>query len=212
MVLYKYMSETFGTALLQYGSFQIGTLYGYRRSELARGISDPTEGRMTVRIDIDEAHFETESDVPKRLATQGILELAPGAKVMNMRLSDIHTRMRWTSQDLYLWCASSELSRQAMQSVGGATMCIEISNLIDFFEVLSRHVPAEFRGTFPVEYRERVVDWKDSVHPALIKEDVSFMPQREVRAIWKPINMHARLAEIRGWAPELCKFCRRVEI
>ncbi|WP_157353131.1 hypothetical protein [Aliarcobacter butzleri] len=71
-------------------------------------------------------------------------------------------------------------------------------------------------GCFEVKYQSREENWnkKDfGIHPCLIKENKEeYVEQKEIRAIWEPINENIYIEPIFVKSLELCKYLKKVNL
>jgi len=92
------------------------------------------------------------------------------------------------SQDLYIYCLSSEYSPAVMKEFG-CDACLEIIRPNEFFEAVSRRIrhKAKFEGLGPITYMDKTIHYSrpHTLHPAVMK-DIEFKYQSEWRAIWVP--------------------------
>jgi hypothetical protein len=215
-MLYKYSTHYYGHGLAKLGLFRIGTLEDYRKTEHGLGISDPTEGEKTISVDIISEHYKTGSDVPKSLSELGIVKTDSLSK--NIYLEEIHVKTNFHSKNLFIWCGSYERSKDVMTKFKDADTCVEIFDVERFIAVLCQIMSlndARFLGIFKVVYQNRNEKWvkeNDSLglHPALIKGE-SDEGQKEVRAIWEPIN-DVPINPIHGRCGGLSNYCRVVDL
>lgn len=214
MNLYKYSNSYYARGLAQIGLYRIGTLGDFRKLEHLEGISDTEEGVKFVNVDIENEVFKTGAEVPKNLASLGLIRCDDSST--NITLTNIHTTHTLIAPDAYIWCASTEKSAEVMSQFGGANTCVEIHDVPRFITVLNQimlTMDVIFLGVFEVQYRNRSENWKrDSLglHPALIKS-LDFQLQKEVRAIWVPRHSDP-IEPTHGRCDGLANYCRVVAV
>jgi hypothetical protein len=216
MHLYKYLPSVFSQALLKRGSVRIGTLSDFRRSEHKSGISDPSEGTKVVNLDIvEEEKYDYLTEAPEAL--QGFIEINGVCK--NLTLNHIHTATRYISQDVYIYCLSSERSITVLESLEGAEICLELLYQEEFFRDLNRIMSlvfkSTFEGLFECTYQDRFENLSSGhdpigLDPSIIKEP-QFSDQKEIRAIWRPNNKET-IQPITINSPHLGAYFRNVDI
>lgn len=183
--LYKYSNSYFGNGLAKIGLFRIGTLYDYRNEEHKNGIFDSTEGIKSISVEIEKETYETGDEVPANLSHLGIIKADRSST--NIVLEDIYTNHIIDSENLWLWCCSSDKSKSVMNSFEGTDTCVEIFDPINFIRILSNILSidgANFLGLFEVNYANKNEKWNKSnlgIHPALIK-DYKFHPQKRAKS------------------------------
>lgn len=192
MPLYKYGKRRHLANLVVRGEVVVGTLYDYRRQEHEQGISDPREGTKTVSTHIDDLHI-TEPGDPRAQAYErfGLIHFG---NATNVRIRDITLSQSVNSPDYLLYCLSTRLSKATMAQFGGADACVEITDPLAFFRVLTDLVSSiyavRYLGAFAVQYQSREEEWNGTdmgLYPALIKGPEASL-QHEVRAIWEPVR------------------------
>lgn len=196
MVLFKYLQRKHLEGFLSKGSIRIGTLYDYRRIErYGSVIGDDYEGL-----------YETELSIPGG----GVVDMATNSydaeafrKYFLHNRPDLHDRKvklvfqpktklitRSTSQNLYIYCMSSEYNEHVMKEFK-CDSCLEIINPEYFFAAISKRIrhKASFDGYVEVSYLNKRAHYTKphSLHPAIMK-DPKYEYQKEWRAIWSPIK------------------------
>jgi hypothetical protein len=79
--MYKFIKSEFASLMYLYGYIRIGTLHDFRRTEHAKGISDPKEGKKSIshvidKLAINQANWDAQQSNPDLLALEK-LGIAP---------------------------------------------------------------------------------------------------------------------------------------
>ena len=207
--LYKYTQRHYVQAMLDVGTYRIGTLEEYRNEErFGSEIGDAEEGRKTTYSDdqlIDWGKPDTVPDFAKRF-----VKVTPGR---NPILRNVVLNRNEASPNCYIYFVSKRLDSVLMRQFS-CDAVVEIVNLPPFFEALSATLcdAGKTNGKCLIAecvygQRSRHYSQEDSVHPALLK-DVRFKHQEEVRAIWSAST--DSLQGIVLQCPEARRFCRMV--
>jgi len=179
------------------GTIRIGTLFDFRRKEHSQGVADQSEGTKSI-LARPAREIITEDQAEKDAFFKMI-----GVRVHGKITAPTGTSFvqKQTSPDYFIFCASTELSRNVQAEFESTDACIEINDVRGFLEevtgTLHAVAPVHFEGIYEVRYSERIEEqsltyFRDfdptrGHHPALIKEP-SFRRQKEVRAIWRPTS------------------------
>lgn len=190
--LYKFLPKRYLEAFLNRGCLKIGTLYEYRKIEdYGNVIGDKNEGLHKTELflpgggEIDLASNSLEAEYfrkhvlrPDQQDAKVKIVLEDGARLI------AHSN----SQDLYIYCMSSEYNPSVMKEFG-CDACLEIFRPNEFFEAISRKIrhKAEFNELGPIKYMDKTTHYSQphTIHPAAMK-DVEYDYQNEWRAIWVP--------------------------
>jgi hypothetical protein len=191
--LYKYIHAR-DLVHVQRGSFRIGTLAEYRRTEsYGNEIGDKHEGMISTRMAPGVERNVTLGD--------GSLEsnllasvIARGPKsIINITLgADVRFHIENWSNDVYVFSTSSKFDPSTMDRLG-YDACVEIHQPERFFIALDRSMQRRGSVTYDelheITYRDKNADYlkPHTVHPALIK-DPRFEYQAEFRALWTPVD------------------------
>lgn len=105
-----------------------------------------------------------------------------------------------------------------MSEIEGADSCYHITHVEAFINILTDSlnsiIPVRFKGLQKVMYKERNEVWNGlnwGRSPSLIKEP-EFSEQREVRAIWEPINYQQSIKPMVIGNHRLISTCTRLPI
>ncbi|HVK79600.1 MAG TPA: hypothetical protein VM915_03220 [Verrucomicrobiae bacterium] len=213
--------------ILDGGSFRIGTLYDYRKTE-AHGaeVGDPREGKVGARSQV----LSWSSSDPKLrddhaaqfvrggnsvVFTEGSsISFGAGGSISfgtnGVSLRNVALRLELQVQDLYVFSFSAEPSAELMRRMG-YDACYEISDVDKFLTLLATSLSAKLVGWSAVLYRSKEMHYNEarSINPALIKEP-PFAYQKECRALWQP-SAPTILPQIVG-APEAAKLCSIMDL
>lgn len=214
--LYKYLPKRYLEAFLTHGSLKIGTLFEYRKTETYGDvIGDKDEGLHKTELflpgggEIDLASISPEADYfrkhllrPDQQDSRVKIILEDGARIV------AHSN----SQDLYIYCMTSEYSPSVMKEFG-CDACLEIVRPTEFFQAISRKIryKAKFSGLGAINYMDKTTHYTQphTMHPAVMK-DVKYEYQKEWRVIWVPdqtprqpifINVPRAIRHCRPYAP-----------
>lgn len=214
--LFKYLPKRYLDAFLTCGSLKIGTLYEYRRTEAyGEVIGDKDEGLHKTELflpgggEIDLASNSPEAEYfrkyvlrPDQQDSKVKIILEDGARLV------AHSN----SQDLYIYCVTSEYSSSVMKEFG-CDACLEIVRPTEFFQAISRKIrhKAKFNGLGEIEYMDKTAHYTQphTIHPAAMKDE-KYEYQKEWRAIWVPekaprqplfINVPRAIRHCRPYAP-----------
>ncbi len=213
--MYRYSVSQYNAQLLNLGIVRVGTLHDFRKSEHARGIGDPQEGKKRVKKDIEHIEVDGPNDPNAGMLEMfGAIRLGPGAGVT---LRNVRLVKSFDHPNCFIFCTSKRRSAKTMAEFDGADSCVEIFDIERFYSLLTYALnlitPVTFRGLFDVVYQDREEDWngKDwGHHPARIKER-HFLPQYELRAIWEPKYGQVIEPTLVGHF-RLGQFCRLVQV
>jgi hypothetical protein len=186
-----------------YGYIRIGTLHDFRRTEHAKGISDPKEGKKSIshsidKLEVNHANRETQQSNPDLLALEKLGMVQIG-RTGTLVVRDVKLQHDFDSQDCFIYCLSHQYSADMYGLFGDADMCLEITDLDNFFSCITHELkkihPINFSGVSKVSYQKRNGKWNGSdlgSDPILIKEDIPcYRDQKELRAVWKtPPGIH----------------------
>lgn len=214
--LYKYLPKRYLEAFLARGSLKIGTLHEYRQTKAyGHVIGDKNEGLHKTELflegggEIDLASNSQEAEYfrkhvlrPDQHDAIGKIILADGARLV----------AHGNSQDLYIYCMTSEYSPTVMKEFG-CDSCLELVRPNEFCEAISRKIRhrAMFNGLGPISYQNKTTHYTrpHTLHPAVMK-DLEYEYQKEWRAIWIPekapekplfINVPRAIRHCRPYAP-----------
>ncbi|VVP34994.1 hypothetical protein PS870_04518 [Pseudomonas fluorescens] len=211
--VFKYSSREFNERLLLLGNTRIGTLYDFRRTEHARGIADPQEGKKEVAHHITEVTDKDKESIHwKAIEAFGFMSFEGGENIKVIGGTFIN---QFDEPDCYMHCSSADYTYDAMSQLENADSCVEVFDALGFYrritETLNMLVGVNFEGVFKVKYMKRNSLWNGSdwgEHPALIKEP-EYKRQVEIRAIWTPKNSKP-ISPVFLNDVGLIKFCRRI--
>ena len=186
-----------------YGYIRIGTLHDFRRTEHAKGISDPKEGKKSIshsidKLEVNHANRETQQSNPDLLALEK-LGIARIEKVGSFVMMGVTVQSDIDSHDCFIYCLSHQYSADMYSLFGDADTCLEITDSDNFFACITDELkkihPINFSGVSKVSYQKRNEKWNGSdlgSDPILIKEDIPrYRDQKELRAVWKtPPGIH----------------------
>lgn len=202
MRLYKYLKKTHAELLLNHGKLRLGTLYEYRDMDTyGTVIGDQNEGKSSRFMEI-RRNCWTSNNQPE--FTKSFFKLESGA---TLNISGITLVKTQESQDFYLYCITEEFNKDTLIDFD-YDCCVVIEHSAQFFAAISRTIrhKARFDGVHKCQYMPRLQphDSIKEVHPAIIK-DPTYQRQKEVRALWAPINssITPRVIQCRDAA----KFC-----
>ncbi|WP_157731407.1 hypothetical protein [Azotobacter chroococcum] len=188
--VFRYSKKKYNDSLLKLGGIRIGTLHDFRKAEHKQGISDPNEGKRIIRHHIPYVNSDDEDSIHlKAIQMFGVIKVANG---LNCTFENVNMAMDFNLPDCFVYCVSSCLSRNVMGQFEGADSCVEVVDVMRFFnrltDTLHRNVPIRDFVLSEVKYQSRDEVWNNKdlgVHPAFIKES-EFSSQFEVRMIWIP--------------------------
>jgi hypothetical protein len=222
---YKYFDSALRTKILEEGSFRIGTLYDYRKTE-AHGaeIGDSREGKIGAH-----SHVLSWSSSNPRITNEhassfvrgnavvfgegSSISFGPGGAIEfganGVALRNVGLRSELQVLDLYVFSFSLAASNDLMRRMGYGA-CFEISDIDEFLRQLPPPNGARLAGWAAVSYQPREMHFEAAkrTNPALIKEPV-FSYQQEFRAIWEPSTRPIQAAFVQ--APDVAKgLCHEV--
>ena len=214
--IFKYLRPEHADRMVESGLIRIGSLYGYRSSEIPdTERDDPVEGTATVSIG-PGPWSRLGSDLPPSFH-----QFATGIKIHpTARLAvtggGFFNIVR-APPNAFIYCACLQFEPSLSHAFGGA--CVEIFRVGTFLELLtaSLELPDDLgvawatRGYFGnCQYglREQHIAQFSSVDPYLAKAQ-SYVHQREARAIWIPTRMVPPLYVDRR-IDDLAQICQRV--
>lgn len=196
---YRFSERKHNLSLLNKGELRIGTLHDFRSMEHKTGIADPSEGKKFVTHDIDKLHVE-DSQNPENTQSKdfrALLEFFPEytqEQFSNLTIQGLTFRVPVVSPNVFLLCTSYSGTRKTMRQFEGADSCLRLANPSGFYpmltEILSDTVPVVFRGVEIIQYHMQADTWNGAdwgENPAVIKHP-DYRRQKEMRAIWEPIN------------------------
>lgn len=197
MPLYRYSSQRYTHNLFSLGLIRIGTLHDFRSIEHKQGIADPQEGKKSVEHHIQQAFFNEQfkdHNHSRALKAFGIMDVDSIGGSANVFLDRVTLRQSFNYPDRFIFCFSDSYSLLTMSEFEGADSCYHIIHVEAFINILTDSlnsiIPVRFKGIQKVMYKERNEIWNGlnwGRSPSLIKEP-EFSEQREVRAIWEPVN------------------------
>ena len=216
--MYRFHKEEYNNQLLSNGKTRIGTLYSYRNAELDKGIADINEGKKTVNYQFSEnaiiggKHNNQEN---KDFQAANLFGTAYADETSTIYLGNAKTSQNIESKNYYILCLAKDIDAK----FENYDSCLEIISE-SFFEeltiVINKHTPVNYLGCFEVEYRSREENWnkKDfGINPCLIKENKKkYVQQKEIRAIWEPVNENIHIEPIFVESLELCKYLKKVNL
>lgn len=157
MRLFKYLPKEYLKAFFRTGSLKLGTLYEYRKVEVyGTVIGDQDEGLHKTELflpgggEIELASASPEADFfrkhvlrPDQQDSNVKIVLEDGARLI------AHSN----SQDLYVYCMTSEFDEGVMRQFG-CDACMEILRPRDFFRAISKRIGGGNRleGVVPIQY------------------------------------------------------------
>lgn len=212
---FRYSGQKYNDALLALGNVRVGTLHDFRRIEHKRGVSDPREGTKSVSHYISSV---TDKDVGStNLDALKKFEIFDVSDCKDWAINNIHISREFEYPDCFVHCVSVEYSMDVLGQFEGADSCVEITDLIGFYnrltKTLNSHVPVELEAVSTVRYMLRKEEWNSrdwGEHPALMKEP-EFSGQVELRAIWRP-KFSGEISPILLNDIGLIDFCKRREL
>ncbi|HTN94670.1 MAG TPA: hypothetical protein VMJ33_08825, partial [Gallionella sp.] len=171
--------------LLKKGKLRIGTLYEYRDIEKhGTVIGDKEEGKKSLYMDVKYGNW-THNNQPE--FSKSVLKIGEGGVV---HVIDSTIEVVENSPNIFIFCTTEDFDQNAMADFG-YDCCVVIEKPERFFSAISHTIrhKAIFEGVFRCQYvsRRQPHDADHGTHPAIIK-DPSYKPQKEVRALWKPIK------------------------
>lgn len=200
--LFKYLKHKHAAALIESGTLQVGTLYGFQDEErYGKEIGDKAEGIRTVYSDED---FDIDH-VPE--FARGTLVRNPNG-FKNIQFRGIEFRLERTSPNLYIYSTCAAFDRSLLSQLD-RDVCVEIHDVHLFFTAVTSHlknagIASELLHLGPCQYRPRrehhSVETKQ--HPAIVKAP-EYSHQREVRAVWQPLSDHVEPVLVT--VPEVCQ-------
>lgn len=222
MRAYKYFDSTLRTKILEEGSFRIGTLYDYRKTE-AHGaeIGDRSEGKIGAH-----SHVLSWSSSNPRITNEhastfvkgnavvfgegSSISFGPGGAIEfganGVALRNVGLRSELQVLDLYVFSFSLVANDDLMRRMG-YDACFEISDIDEFLRRMPPPDGARLAGWASVSYQPREMHFEAAkrTNPALIKEPV-FSYQQECRAIWEPTRrpIQAAFVQAADVAKALC--------
>jgi hypothetical protein len=213
--LFKYLPKKYLEAFLDRGSLKIGTLYEYRKTETyGNVIGDNNEGLHKTELFLPGGgEIDLASDTPEaEYFRQHVLRPDQRDAKVKLILEDgARFIAHSNSEDLYIYCLTSEYSPAVMREFG-CDACLEIFRPQEFFEVISRKIrhKAKFNGLGRIQYINKTTHYKQPhmIHPAAMK-DLEYEYQKEWRAIWIPNKFQCQPLFIN--VPKAIRHCRPFE-
>jgi len=184
--LYSYCRSEHLNAFLSIGELRIGTLYEFRDTE-AHGnqIGDQEEGRLTRVENIAHARGSELSEFARRSINVAD-NVAESARFINVQVN-----RREHSLNYYIYCVSGSSSwadGQKMHTRYDARIVIE--EPIGFFKAIARCMAERIKAQsyiVKVEYGDKTIDYRKSVHPVEIKS-LEYAYQQEFRLVMEPAS------------------------
>lgn len=228
MKAYKYFDSALRAKILDEGSFRIGTLYDYRKTE-AHGaeVGDSREGKIGAHSRVlswsssnpsianEHASSFVQGNNAVVFGEGSAISFGPGGAIEfgsnGVTLRNVGLRSELQVLDLYVFSFSLVASHDLMRRMG-YDACFEISDIDEFLRRLPTPAGARLAGWAPVNYQMREMHFEAAKksNPALIKEPM-FAYQQECRAIWEPAQRPIQAAIVR--APDLPKkLCREISV
>ncbi|WGO96907.1 hypothetical protein QFX18_12710 [Saccharophagus degradans] len=212
--LYKYQTKENAIKTVNHGSFRIGTLYDYRDIEqYGSEIGDVGEGTRSVESAIGEEFLLTGENSNAKGFVSGFI---PQVLDRNMWISDVQFRRRDNSPDRYLYCVSSEPSRDAMLDFECDT-ALEITDWPKFFYELRASLRMKVRlqrtcHIMPCIYGDRMAHYSELDENDILQLKPREMEyQKEWRAAWTPVGVGG-IKPIIIHSPKAKKYCRIIEL
>ena len=172
--MFKYSERKFIQALLSMGSVRVGTLYDFRRTEHAQGVSDPQEGKKIVKHELGEHFHVSGSEDPNFKTLSNFLNID---RMRDVNFYNCAVSKEFDHPNLFIFCTSKVRSRTTMREFEKAEACVEIIDTQGFYDeltiTLNSIIPVTFRGVFEVLYQSRQEEWNEKdwgQSPALIKD------------------------------------------
>lgn len=214
--LYKYLPMRYLEAFLTRGSLKIGTLHEYRQTEAyGHVIGDRNEGLHKTELYLEgggEIDLTSKSPEAEYFRKHVLRPDQQDSKVKIILEDGARLVAHSNSQDLYIYCMTSEYSPAAMKEFGCGA-CLQIVRPNEFFEAISRKIRhrATFNGLGPIKYLNKTTHYTQphTLHPAVMK-DLEYEYQKEWRAVWVPqkaprhplfINVPRAIRHCRAYEP-----------
>jgi len=194
--MFRYSTERYNRSLLSLGCIRVGTLYDFRQSEHKKGIADPNEGTKTVGHHINNLYVPHSEAPPlkenKDFRALSIFQAIDLTESTGTSITNFSVSQSFDMPNCFILCTSRSKSKNTMSQFEGADSCVEIRNIVRFYQLLTLAIcdiiPVTFCGIHEVTYQNRQENWNGTDwghHPSIIKE-VDFHQQNEIRAIWQP--------------------------
>ena len=216
--MYRFHKEKYNNQLFSNGEIRIGTLYTYRNTELNKGIADKDEGKKIVNYQFSQnaiigGKYNNKENIDFQAAK--LFSAVYADETSTIYLGDAKTSQNLESKNYYILCLAKNIDAKFEDY----DSCLEIISE-SFFEeltiVINKQTPVKYLGCFEVKYQSREENWnkKDfGIHPCLIKENKEeYVQQKEIRAIWEPINENIYIEPIFVKSLELCKYLKKVNL
>ncbi|MGF6937798.1 hypothetical protein OKW41_006960 [Paraburkholderia sp. UCT70] len=210
---YKYLARKYVAGLLS-GSTRLGTLHDYRREELGHGIADPNEGRKRLHHQKTDFTITGETADGDAFRHMGFEVLSGGS----VKFSGIQLIREVDHPDVFVWCCAGVLDSEIMTELDGAEACVEISDLGGFFREITMAIgklrPVKFLGMQEIQYLPIDQPWNGvdlGLSAAFSKDRGAYGGQREIRAIWAPLDDDP-IEPLILQADGLSHFCKEVDL
>ena len=187
--LYKYLKKEYVDRLFSDGELRIGTLYEFRNQELDQFRGDKDEGKKEIYDHVKDITITDPSkNNPLNSFVQQYINIEDSAK--NFRISNCTFSQSLNSPNFYIYCMSKCFDTHLFDKFE-TDVCVKIKSPYKFIKCISKNFRniASFVSLSPVMYgsRNQPYDRHDKYHASIIKT-VEYKKQKEVRAIWVPIN------------------------
>jgi len=210
--IYKYIPKEYLKDFFERGILRIGTLLDFQNEEqhgVKRG--DRNEGLKNIyenlNIHIEDPNKEKLSDFARGFINN---------KGKNNKFENVLLDKTFISSDYYILCFSKNYDRHLLKKFGGG--CIKVKKPYKFIKTISIVL---FNTGFtvnknsrisPIKYTNRKQDYHshDQIHPVFIKDNIkSFTEEKEVRAIWTPIEQKLEPQYIKLDKKYINRFCEQ---
>ena len=190
--VYKAMERRWAAHFINSGEVLIGTLHDYRKEEVHGHNNDKVDTAEGKVLWAHSVEGETLlSDIPKSSPAHQIIGGHGGA---TFAFQDCVFEQDIQMPNCYIYSMSEEADPAVAHKLDEEYNCfVEILDVFKFYQILSAYIHKKKIGApFALnrcEYSEKVIQYPDiPTEKIAFTKEVRFAPQKEIRAIWSPLN------------------------
>ena len=209
-VLYKYMKKQHAKKMELFGTFQVCPLAYYQNTEkLGEQIGDDEEGVKKTNLHVD--HYKNSDNNKEKDFVNNFFKAEDGA---NFELRNLTLSAPQIDNNYYVYCLSSLYSLDLMEEFK-ANAIVKIKQPFKFIKAMSENLSPWIVGNPEIVrciYRNREFNYtqdnyiNDGIPPYTLKPN-RYSHQKEIRVVWKPVNVNGMEERIITSCPNIIEYC-----
>jgi hypothetical protein len=209
--VYKYIMKDFAEDMIKEGKIRIGTGYEYRKDD-NKEIQDEDELTGLIRHNIDGTFSDNPAEGEKKLP-DGLAPYFTMSNSSNIRIEGMKIKIAHQAADAYMYCVTKTPTKQMMEKFG-KNVCIEISSMKDFSDVISKfffskgYIPSPGGILDDCIYNGRDILPGEGTDDFYWKKDPRFSPQDEQRLVLPVLLGKTDLVGIVHTIPDIRQFVK----